>query len=236
MRYGDGPLEDMEVFRAGANAPVLLFVHGGQWAREGNGTTGYPALTLVPAGAAYVNLNFPAIPRVRIPDMVASLRKAIAWLHANGAALGVDPARLHVSGSSSGGHLAAVLLTTDWTAHGLPADVIKSGMCISGLYELVPVMLSKRRGFVHLDDGEVAALSPIRHLDRVRCPVTVAIGGRETPEFRRQAHAFAAALAQRRAAVELIDLPPFNHFELPETLADPTAPLTRAALRQLGLA
>jgi arylformamidase len=235
VRYGDGPLEDMEVFRAGADTPVHVYIHGGQWSREGNATSGYPALTLVPAGAAYVNLNFPAIPRVRIPDMVASLRKAIAWLHANAARIGGDPARLHLSGSSSGGHLAAVLLTTDWTQHGLPADVIKSGLCISGLYEMTPVMRSKRRGFVQLSDDEVDALSPIRHLARVRCPVTVAIGGRETPEFRRQAHEFAAALGRRQAAVELIDLPPFNHFELPETMIDPAAPLSRAALRQLGL-
>jgi arylformamidase len=234
MRYGDGPLEDMEVFRAGANAPVHAFIHGGQWQREGNQTSGLPALSLVPAGAAYVNLNFPAIPRVRIPDMVAALRRAIGWLHANAPRFGGDPARLHLSGHSSGGHLAAVLLTTDWTAHGLPADVLKSGLCISGLYEMTPVMLSKRRGFVQLSDDEVAALSPIRHLDRVRCPITVAIGGRETPEFRRQAHEFAAALAARRATVQLIDLPPHNHFEMPLTLVDPAAPLTQAALRRMG--
>jgi arylformamidase len=176
---------------------------------------------------------------VRIPDIAATLRRAVAWLHANAARFGGDPARLHIAGSSSGGHLAAVLLTTDWSAHGLPADVLKSGLCISGLYELAPAMLSKRATYMKLSDDEVGALSPMRHLDRVRCPITVAIGGRETPEFRRQAHDMAAALAGREvgrpAAAALIDLPPFNHFELPETLADPAAPLTRAALRQLGV-
>jgi arylformamidase len=236
FRYGDGPLEELRAFPAGPNAPVFAYIHGGQWQREGMDSSDYPALSLVPAGAAYVNLNFPAIPRVRIPDMVAVLRRAVGWLHANARRFGGDPARLHLAGSSSGGHLAAALLTTDWPAHGLPTDVLKSGLCISGLYELQPAMLSKRAGYMKLSADEVDALSPLRHLDRVRCPITVAIGGRETPEFRRQAHDFAAALARRPAAVELIDLPPFNHFELPETLADPAAPLTRAALRHLGLA
>jgi arylformamidase len=209
---------------------VLAFIHGGQWQREGTANSSYPALSLVPAGAAYVNLNFPAIPRVRIPDMVAALRRAIAWLHANAESFGGDPGRLHLAGHSSGGHLAAVLLTTDWTAHGLPADVLKSGLCISGLYELAPAMLSKRGGFMQLSDAEVDALSPIRHLDRVRCPIAVAIGGRETPEFRRQAREFAEA-----AAAERIELPPLNHFEMPETLIDPAAPTTRTLLRRLGV-
>lgn len=234
FRYGDGPLEELRAYPAGAGAPrpapVFAYIHGGQWQREGMDSSDFPALSLVPAGVAYVNLNFPAIPRVRIPDMAAILRRAIVWLHANAHRFGGDPGRLHLAGSSSGGHLAAVLLTTDWTAHGLPADVLKSGVCISGLYELHPAMLSKRSAYMKLSDDEVAALSPIRHLDRLRCPITVAIGGRETPEFRRQAYAFAQA-----TQAELIDLPPHNHFELPETLVDATAPLTRAALRHIGV-
>jgi arylformamidase len=233
FRYGDGPLEELRAYPAGANtsggAPVFAFIHGGQWQREGMDSSDYPALSLVPAGVAYVNLNFPAIPRVRIPDMAAILRRAIGWLHANASRFGGDPARLHIAGSSSGGHLAAVLLTTDWAALGLPADVLKSGVCISGLYELGPAMLSKRAGYMKLSADEVDALSPMGHLDRIRCPITVAIGGRETPEFRRQAYEFSGA-----ARAELLDLPPHNHFEMPEAMIDADAPLTRAVLRHVA--
>src|SRR5262249_24887650 len=91
FRYGDGPLEELRVFPAGPGAPVFAFIHGGQWQREGMDSSDYPALSLVPAGVAYVNLNFPAIPRVRIPDMAAALRRAVAWLHANAAGFGGDP-------------------------------------------------------------------------------------------------------------------------------------------------
>jgi arylformamidase len=46
-------------------------------------------------------------------------------------------------GQSSGRHLAAIALTTDWPHDfGLPADIIKGGMCISGMYDLTPVRLS----------------------------------------------------------------------------------------------
>jgi hypothetical protein len=49
-------------------------------------------------------------------------------------------ARLYVSGHSSGGHLAAVVLTTDWQKDfGLPIDTVKGGLCASGMYDLYPV-------------------------------------------------------------------------------------------------
>jgi hypothetical protein len=69
---------------------------------------------------------------------------------------------------------------------------------------------------------------------------SVAAHARFTPEVMRygdarQAHEFANALAARHAAVQLIDLPPHNHFEMPMALADPAAPLTHAALRRMGL-
>lgn len=235
FRYGDGPYEDLEVFPAAvSNAPIHAFVHGGEWRRAGNEGGGYPAAILVPAGVTYVNLNFAAIPQVRIPDMVDQLRRAIVWIHTNAAArFGGDPQRITLSGHSSGGHLAAVLLTTDWPAHGAPDTVLKAGTCISGLYEMQPVLLSQRRSFVKLSEDEAIALSPIRHLDRLRCPVTIAIGGRETPEFRRQGSAMAALLRGGRFATALLDLPGLNHFEMPETLADGQSPLAQAVLKQI---
>ena len=74
----------------------------------------------------------------------------------------------HLGGQSSGGHLAAAALTTVWPRDfGLPADIIKGGMCISGMYDPTPVRLSARNAYVAFDDATVAALSPIRHLDRI---------------------------------------------------------------------
>ena len=100
--------------------------------------------TVAACGVTFVALGFGVIPDVRLPVMVEQIRRGIAWLYANIARFGGDPDRIHLSGHSSGGHLAAVLLTTDWPKFGLPADVLKSGLCISGMYDLHPVMLSAR--------------------------------------------------------------------------------------------
>ena len=118
---------------------------------------------------------------------------------------------------------------------GLPANTIKGGMCISGMYDLAPVQLSARNRYVRFDDAMVAALSPIRHLDRLHAPLVVAYGTRETPEFQRQNREFAAAVEAAGKKVRLLVGEHYNHFELPETLGNPYGLLGRAALDLMGL-
>ena len=77
--------------------------------------------------------------------MAEQVRRAVAWVYRNARAFGGDPERIHVSGHSSGGHLAGVVLTTDWRKDfDLPPDVVKGGLCCSGLFDLKAVRLSAR--------------------------------------------------------------------------------------------
>jgi arylformamidase len=130
-----------------------------------------------------------------------------------------------------------VALTTDWHgAFGLPADIIKGGLCSSGMYDLAPVRLSHRSSYVKFTDEMVEALSPQRHLDQLRAPVIVAYGTHETPEFQRQARDFAAAVQAAGKRVELLVCDNYSHLELPETLCNPYGLLGAAVLAQMGLA
>src|SRR4029450_11626211 len=80
-------------------------------------------------------------------------RGAVAWVYRNARRFGGDPARLYVSGHSSGAHLAAVILTTDGPRDfDLPAAIGKGGLCSSGMYDLKPVRLSARSSYVKFAD------------------------------------------------------------------------------------
>src|SRR5262249_31655795 len=148
--YGPGPDETLDVFAPSAtNVPVHVHLHGGGWRALTKDDVSFPAPLFVNAGAVYVALNFSVIPTVRLPDMVAQAQRAIAWLYDNASKFSGDPARIHVSGHSSGAHMASCLLTTDWHAKfGLPPDVLRSGLLMSGTYDLEPVMLSVRSSYV----------------------------------------------------------------------------------------
>ena len=239
-RYGEGAHETVEIVPAKQrNAPVLFFVHGGRWRPQPDNNFVYFADTVADAGAHLVAARFstldPPKSPTRMPDMIADLRRAVAWVHANAGSFGGDPDRIHIIGHSSGGHLTSVLLTTDWTRFGAPADVLKSGTCVSGMYELRPVLLSARSAYVKLIPEEEDEFSAIRHLDRLRCPVTIAYGSKESPEFQRQGRTFAAAARARGLPVQELILDGLNHFEGIRSMIEPQSPLARQVLGQLGL-
>jgi arylformamidase len=240
-RYGPGTDETLEILpTARRGAPVLLFIHGGRWRPQPENDFIFFADTIVNAGAHFAAARFatldPPKRTTRMPDMIAELRRAVLWLRQNAPSFGGDPERLHVIGHSSGAHLTSVLLTTDWGRQGAPGDILKSGACVSGMYELRPVLLSARSAYVKLAPEEEDELSAIRHLDRVRCPILVAYGSNESPEFQRQGRTFAAALRERGLASQEMVLAEQNHFEGIRTMMDPESPLARAVLRQIGVA
>ena len=231
-RYGPGPAETLDLFvPAGAmSAPVMVFLHGGAWRALGKDDASAPAPAFVGAGCIWVALGFDNIPAATLPDMADQVRRAVLWLAANIARFGGDPRRLFAAGHSSGAHLCAVLLTTDWLALGQPADLLKGGVCLSGTYELFPVLLSARGGYVRLTAAEADALSPLRHMGRIACPVLVGAGGRESPEFTRQASTFAAVLAGMGRLHAQVVMPELNHFEVPNQLNRADTPLSQAVL------
>jgi arylformamidase len=239
VAYGMAEIEKLDIYRAARDrAPILVFIHGGAWRGGRAEECAAPAEMLAAAGAHYVVPDFSWVQDAGGSLMVLAdqVLRAIAWVFRNAARFGGDPRRLFLCGQSSGGHLAAVALTTDWQREfELPADLVKGGMCVSGMYELAPVRLSKRSAYVAFDDATVEQLSPVRHLDRLRAPLVVAYGTCETPEFQRQNREFAAAVAAAGKPVRLVVGEHYNHFELPETLANPYGLLGRAALELMEL-
>ena len=108
-------------------------------------------------------------------------------------------------------------------------------MLASGMYDLKPVRLSKRSKYVNFTDEIEHELSAIRHLDRLNCPIVVAHGTQETPEFQRQARDFAAAVKAAGKPITFIVGEGYNHFEIQETLASPYGLLGREVLKLMQL-
>ena len=238
--YGESAIEQLDIFRTRQDrAPIFIFIHGGAWIRGSAEPYATPAEMFNGAGAHYIVPDF-----INVVDaggslfpMAEQVRRAIAWVYRNAESFGGDPDRIYVGGQSSGAHLAAVALTADWPSEfGAPRDIIKGGLCTSGMYDLTPVRLSARANYVKFTDEMVERLSPIRHLDRLGAPLIVSYGTYETPEFIRQAREFAAAVRDMDKLRELIVAENYSHLELPETLCNPYGLLGAAVLKQMALA
>jgi arylformamidase len=239
LAYGATPHEMLDLYVTDRpNAPVMVFIHGGAW-RAGSAKDNAEAADLfVNAGAHYAVLDFINVIEAggSLFPMIEQVRRGIAWLYQNAKSFGGDPERLYVSGRSSGSHLGGVVLITDWEEDfGLPRTVVKGALLSSGMYDLKPVRLSKRGAYVKFTDAMEEQFSTQRHLDRIDCPVVLAHGTYETPEFQRQTRDFAAALKAAGKDVRLIVGEGYNHFEIPETMANPYGLLGRAVLDLMGL-
>jgi arylformamidase len=239
LSYGPTEIEKLDVYRARRpNAPIFMFFHGGQWLGGMARNNAYPAEMFVNAGATFVVPDFNNVKEANgdLRVMAAQVRRSIAWAYHNAASFGADANRLYIGGRSSGAHLVGVALVTDWEKEfGLPADIVKGGLCSSGMFDLKAVRISKRSNWIKFTDEMEEEMSSQRHLDRLRAPVVVLHGTNETPEFQRQSRDFAAAAKAAGKNVELIVAPNYNHFEMGESFANPYGPSGRAALALMGL-
>jgi len=240
LAYGPSEIEQLDVYRAKkVGAPINVFIHGGAWRNGRSADFAYLAEIFVRAGSHSVILDFNSIDDVAgdLMVMAKQVRSAVAWVYKHADKFGGDRNRLFVSGHSSGSHLSGCVVTTDWQKDfDLPRDVVKGGLLCSGMYDLKPVRLSARSKYVRFTDEIEEELSAQRHIDRLHCPIVVAHGTLETPEFQRQSRDFAAAVKAAGKPVKFLVGESYNHFEMLETLASPYGLLGRAVLEQMQLA
>lgn len=214
--------------------PVFVFIHGGYWRALSKQEAAPMAEAFVRAGVAVAAVDYGLAPATPLAEIVRQVRAAIAWLCHHAAELGLDPHRIHVGGSSAGGHLVGMLLAPGWHEEvSVPDDVIRGATCLSGLMELQPLVDSHINGWLQLDLPEARRLSPLWNLPERACPLLLAVGGLETRGFHRQTAAYAQAWQEALGPVEVMTVPERNHFDIVLDLADDTTPLARAVLAQI---
>lgn len=241
LPYGDGPDDRLDIYPASAaEAPVLVFLHGGDWRALSRHDSGFAAPAYVQAGATLVVPDFTLVPATTLPAMGAQVRRALHWVWQNISAFGGDPQRIHIAGHSSGANLVGQLLMSDWSKDdNAPADLIKSATFMSGLGDMEPVRLSFRNQNLCLSPEVVDQVSLLRagarHGCLARCPMLVAVGANETPDYLRQSHEVAAFWQSRGNPATLMELAGRHHFDAVLDWADPASALFKAQCALMGL-
>ncbi len=236
LAYGESQGERLDLFPVPGHkhAPLLAFIHGGYWQSLDKSDFSYLAPPWLEAGVAFASLNYDLAPKASLPEMVAQIRRAVAWLYNHAAQHGIDRERIFLAGHSAGGHLAVLAAERDWIEPGsdLPVEAVKGGLSISGVYDLEPIRLSYHQAVLRLNPDQVAEASPLRRPPRSAGPLLLAVGDEETEEFQRQQAEFLETWRNQGLTAASVDLPRRHHFTAVDALGEPEHPLF-AAMRAM---
>ena len=229
VAYGVSPGMRLDIFSPARriDCPVHVYLHGGYWQRTDKSDYSFLAAGLVEAGVLVVIVNYTLCPETTVAGIVEEVRAALAWTFRHVSEHGGDPDRIHVSGHSAGGQLTAMLALTDWTATAadLPADLVKSGVAISGVFDLEPLVHTPINDPLGLDVDGARAVSPLLIGGPARFPLGFAVGGEESGEFHRQSRSMAQRWRQLGGETRFADCPGCHHFNVIDRLADPGSEL-----------
>ena len=222
-QYGDGEKDKLDIFRCGKpNAPLFIFVHGGYWQRGDKSVYSFVAKSFVSSGIDVALIGYQLCPGASMTNIVEKIREAIIWIWNNADDYSISKHRINVSGHSAGGHITGMILATDWkeVSKNLPDNLVKTGIPISGLYQLNPIRETTIADALGLDDAESLALSPHFFEPQTQAPILVTLGGGETPEFHWQTDNFVNKWKGFKASLDYFAEPDVDHFGVVERLAN----------------
>ncbi len=229
--YGDLARETLDIFPAEKpNAKVMVFIHGGYWYKNAPADFYMIAKAFRNYGVSTVLVGYPLLPEYAMDQLVDSCSKAIAWVYQNIECFNGDPHQIYVSGHSAGGHLAAMMLTTNWSSYHpeMGKDTLKGVAAISGLYNLLPVQKCFVNEVLQMDEATAKANSTVNLLPFATCPLILAVGADETAEYREQSLELYQQWKAQELPMQLMEIPGTNHFSILATMLDVNAPLHQA--------
>lgn len=233
LSYGSAPRERLDLFRSSDNTRLHLFLHGGYWQAMDKSYFSFIAEGLIRQGVSVAICNYPLCPESTLQEILHSVQKACAWLWKQSAELGGKWKNIQLSGHSAGGQLTAMLMATKWRNldHQLPVDLITSGVAISGIYDLEPLLHTTINDKLGLTRETATENSPLFTEPATSAPLLLVVGGDERPAFHQQMNSFAEHRRSQNIRVETALYPELNHFTMIEQLADSDGRLLKSVIR-----
>ena len=220
--YGPGERHRYDLFLAGeANAPLVVYIHGGYWQRGDRTDYAFLAQALNARGLDVALPSYALCPEVSVMDIVAQLRSfmAVLWRKTGKHAL--------LTGHSAGGHLTAAMLATDWSAvAGVPTDLVRTGIAISGVFDLGPLVGTSLNDALGLDASAARTASPLFWPPPAGRVLVAAVGGAESAEFLRQSREITTRWQSAGVSCQYLEVPGANHFTVVDELVSPDSALS----------
>lgn len=236
LAYGPHERHRLDLFaRPGtANAPVLVYLHGGGFVRGDKSSGGaQPFYENVGDFAARngmigVTITYRLAPDHPWPAGPEDLATLIGWLRANIAQHGGDPARIFLAGSSAGAvHVASYVAQERF--HAVPGSGVAGAILLSCVYDVATAHANPfHKAYYGEDSAAYAAASTSQGLIESDVPWLCSVSEFDVEDFQKQAAAFVAAYAACHARYpRMIYLAGHNHMSPVLSIGSPDSQLER---------
>ena len=110
VAYGADPKQRLDVYspKDAKQAAVVIFVHGGEWAKGDKSEVSYKPKFLGEHGIVFVSINYRLSPPAKHPEHVSDVAAAVRWVTDHAAEVGGDPGKIVLMGHSAGCHLVTL--------------------------------------------------------------------------------------------------------------------------------
>ncbi len=221
LSYGPQPRNKLDIFWPGEerDCPIVVFIHGGYWQRLDRSAFSHLAKGLNSVGVAVAIPSYTLAPDISVSGIINEMRRTCLTLYQT------YKRKLTVIGHSAGGHLAACMIATDWEAihPDLPHDLVASGMGISGVYDLLPLLQTPINDALQLDEAAAVAASPVSWLPDAMQRFEAWVGEEESSEFHRQSRELAERWTLLGTPTDYVSVKGTNHFTVVEDLTKPNS-------------
>jgi acetyl esterase/lipase len=130
----------------GASLPVMVFVHGGGWAKGDKKQAGaaLKAEWFTSKNCIFISLNYRLVPEVTFREQAADVAAGLAWVHSHVDKFGGDPEQIFLMGHSAGAHLAALVSVVPGYLRkaGKPLSIIKGTVLLDGAGYDIPMQVN----------------------------------------------------------------------------------------------
>lgn len=217
LRYGQHERQTFDLCSAvGSRAKAtVLYLHAGYWQSRDKAQFRFLVPALANAGFNVAMINYPLSPEMRVDQITEAVREVIPALEAK---LGANQKGLPLIliGHSAGAHLAIEL------AMGLPLvpqAQMAAVICISGVFDLTPLVSTSLNEKLALDDACAFSNSPLYRVNSNALPVAFfLVGGEETSAFQEQSRAMAERWETAGNQSRFITMEGQDHFSVLDTL------------------